>query len=96
MGSTNRLKPEPPSEAGVPEEIPDRSGIEGARLLANDAYPRLRASGFTRRQVRLWAETYVAETASGDLDAFLGWIARQEHAPEAPTVDEDAAETRHG
>jgi hypothetical protein len=78
VGSTNRLRPERPSDTGVQERAPDRSEIEGARLLANDAFPRLRRSGFMRKQIRLWAETYLAEVDSGDLEEFLRWIGHRE------------------
>jgi hypothetical protein len=77
------LKPERPSDAGISEETPDRSGLEGARLLANDAFPVLRRAGFTRRQIRLWAERYVAETGSGDVDGFVRWIEEREAASQA-------------
>jgi hypothetical protein len=78
MDRSREPEPERPRSAGVPEEVPDTSGIEGARLLANEAFPRLKSLGFTRRQVRLWAETYVADEDSGDLESFLAWVRTKE------------------
>lgn len=78
------LEPERPRSAGVEEGAPPRAYIEGARLLANDAFPRLAAQGFTRRQVRLWAEAYLSERSPGDVDDFVGWIAEQEGVEEVP------------
>jgi hypothetical protein len=80
MASSRNLKPERPISAGVEEEIPESSEIEGAMLLTNDAFPRLVRSGFTRQQILLWAETYIAERAAGDLEAFLDWIKQQEQS----------------
>jgi hypothetical protein len=78
MGAHQNPKPERPSAAGVEEEVPESPGIEGARLLANDAFPRLESQGFTRRQVRLWAETYVADGSPGQVDEFVEWIRQRE------------------
>ncbi len=78
MDRSREPKPERPRSAGVPEEVPDTSGIEGARLLANEAFPHLKSLGFTRRQVRMWAETYVADEDSGDLESFLTWVRTKE------------------
>jgi hypothetical protein len=71
--------PERPRDAGVPEEEPAELGQqEGANLLANDARERLHADGFTDTQILKWAETYIAENSSGEVDAFVAWIAAQE------------------
>jgi hypothetical protein len=70
--------PESPSEAGVPEETPELSQIEGARILGNDARERLHADGFTDQQIDEWAETFIAENSSGTVDQFIAWIAAQE------------------
>lgn len=74
------LIPEHPHDAGIPEQVPDLAQIEGARLLANEAVPVLEPMGFARRQVREWAETYIAIEHSGDLDCFLEWVYQQELA----------------
>ena len=72
---TNGPIPQEPSEAGVPEESPaDSTAIEAARVLANDAKDRLEPAGFDDEQLRKWAETYIAERGSGDVDAFIAWI----------------------
>jgi hypothetical protein len=46
--------------------------------LANDARDELRDQGFGDRQIDRWANTYVADHGSGDLETFLAWIAREE------------------
>jgi hypothetical protein len=73
-------EPEPakPEDVGVAEEIPDLPNIEGARLLGNDARERLHADGFDDAQIDAWAETFIAEVGSGEVDEFVEWIARQE------------------
>ena len=73
------LTPEEPHEAGVPEKVADASREEGARVLADEARGRLKDRGFTDRQIREWAETYIAEEGSGSVDGLIDWIARQEH-----------------
>jgi hypothetical protein len=70
--------PESPSDAGVAEEVPELSQIEGARILGNDARSRLHADGFDDAQIDAWAETFIAERSSGTVDEFVAWIARQE------------------
>jgi hypothetical protein len=70
--------PEDPADAGVQEKIPDLGNIEGARLLGNDARRRLHADGFDDEQIDAWAETFIAEVGSGDVDEFVAWIARRE------------------
>ncbi len=56
------------------ERTPDFSRIEGAQLLADQARESLRREGFTDEEIRKWAETFVAERGSGDLDDFLDWV----------------------
>lgn len=78
----HELTPERPADAGVPEEIPDELGqIEGARTLANAARERLRAEGFTDDEIDEWADTFIAETSSGDVEQFIAWIAAREREP---------------
>jgi hypothetical protein len=73
------LIPERPRAASVPEEVPDAtSSIEGARLLANEARRRLRADGFTDSQIDEWAESFVTEVGSGEVDDLVAWIADRE------------------
>ena len=72
------LTPEEPSEAGVPERVADASREEGARVLADEARERLAGRGFTDRQIREWAETYIATEGSGSVDGLVAWIAEKE------------------
>jgi len=74
------LTPEEPHEAGVPEKTADPSREEGARILGDEARERLKGQGFTDQQIREWAETYVADEGSGDVDTFIAWIAEQERS----------------
>jgi hypothetical protein len=67
-----------PEDAGVAEEIPELGQIEGARLLGNEARRRLTRDGFDDAQIDAWAETFIAEVGSGEVDDFVEWIARQE------------------
>lgn len=72
------LKPARPSDEGVEERTPDMSRIAAARVLANEAYDLLAPKGFTDEQLRLWAESYLVEEHSGDLETFLEWMAAME------------------
>lgn len=74
------LTPEEPHDAGVPEESPGFSHLEGAHLLAAEAGARLGDAGFTRQQILEWAESYLAIESSGDVDGFLTWIETQEQS----------------
>lgn len=70
----SHLHPEHPHGAGLEEESPDRSHVEGAELLANQARGILSRFGFTSEQIDEWAETYIAENGSGDVGSFLSWV----------------------
>ena len=70
--------PAKPEDVGVAEEIPELGNIEGARLLGNEARERLHADGFDDEQIDEWAETFIAEVGSGDVDEFVAWIKREE------------------
>lgn len=73
------LTPERPRAAGVPEEVPDAvTAIEGARILANEARDRLRADGFTDTQIDEWADAFIAERGSGEVEDLVAWIAERE------------------
>lgn len=72
------LHPERPAEAGVPEKTPKVPQTEAARILANDARPALKQKGFDDRQIELWANSFVEEEPSGDVEAFLAWIDKQQ------------------
>ncbi len=72
--------PESTEDAGVAEEIPELTAIEGARLLGNDARARLRADGFDDAQIDEWAETFIAQESSGTVEQFVQWIVRKEQS----------------
>jgi hypothetical protein len=72
--------PSSPADVGVPEETPELSEIEGARILGNEARTRLDADGFSAAQIDAWAETFIAEVGSGTVDDFIAWIRRQEQS----------------
>lgn len=79
MSGMTNPDPGAPEEYGIESETPDLAQIEAARLLANDARQQLNARGFSDEQIRLWAETYVAEEGgSADLPDFFNWIDSQE------------------
>lgn len=79
-GTDPDLTAKEPEDAGVSEAEPDASHVEAARLLADQARDRLSAQGFDDDEIRRWAEAYEREEQSGDVDAFIAWIARQERS----------------
>jgi hypothetical protein len=83
----DNLSPERPRRVGVAEAVPGPGGIEGARLLADEARERLGRSGFTDAQIDAWAETYVADEQSGDVEGLVAWIAEQERRHATSAVD---------
>jgi hypothetical protein len=68
------LEAKGPKEVGVEKRPPDFSRIEGAQLLADQARESLRGEGSTDDEIRKWAETFVAERGSGELEDFLKWV----------------------
>lgn len=84
MPKTARPEPVRPSEVGVSEREPEPMQIEAARLLANDAKPRLHTAGFDDEQIREWANAYIAQHGGGDVDGFVRWIAASEGLPIPP------------
>lgn len=72
------LIPEHPEDAGLERHIPDSSHFEGAELLANEARPLLRQKGFDDDEILEWAETYIADVGSGDVESFIEWTAARE------------------
>lgn len=70
--------PEKPQDAGVQKKTPEMMDIEAAETLANQARDRLRPRGFEDDQISQWAETFVAEVDSGDVDQFIAWIDRRQ------------------
>lgn len=80
MADPSDLVPEEPEEAGVPEREPDSAHVEGAQVLADEAEEVLGPQGFGHDQIREWAESYIAERGSGDVDDFVEWIRAKERA----------------
>jgi hypothetical protein len=78
---TPALEAEHPHDAGLQEETPDQSHIEGAELLANQSRAILHRLGFTDDEINEWALTYIAENRTGDVETFLAWISVMEIAP---------------
>lgn len=75
---TPDTEPQHPEEAGVTKKTPELAQIEAGNILAANARPRLEGRGFDDDQIERWAQTYVAEVGSGDVDSFLGWIEEQQ------------------
>lgn len=78
--SDQDLVPEEPEDAGVDDPGADASRMEGAYLLAEEVGPRLRARGFTDKQVLDWAKAFLRVEHSGGDAELLGWIRKQEQA----------------
>jgi len=74
----NDIEPDRPEEAGVEEATPSSMQVEGAHVLADDAKPLLEGKGFSDDQIRRWADTYIADVGSGDVDSFIAWIDEQQ------------------
>ena len=70
--------PQHPENFGVPTEVPELAQIEGAHLLANKARPFLKGCGFTDQQILEWADTFIANVGSGDVESFIQWIHERE------------------
>lgn len=68
------IEPQHPEESGVAKKTPELAQIEAGSVLAADAKERLKGRGFSDDQIERWAQTYVAESGSGDVEAFLQWI----------------------
>jgi hypothetical protein len=66
------------SEPGQPQ--PEAAEVESARLLANQARPRLEEDGFSFDDIRRLADEYVALDLGQDLEAFVRW-AREKGRP---------------
>jgi hypothetical protein len=89
-------EPDPPARAtdvdkqdpATPEQAPqpEAAEVESARLLANQARPRLRAEGFGDQRIDELASAFIARDAGESLEGFLRW-ARAE-GPVPPAGDE--------
>ena len=75
--------PDPPARAtdvdkqdpATPDQAPQpkASEVESARLLANEARPRLRAEGFGDQRIDELASAFIATDVSESLEDFLRW-----------------------
>ncbi len=73
------LTPTDPEDAGVEEKTPEQlTAIEASRTLADASRSTLCDAGFDDDQIDAWADTFIAEFGSGDVDTFVNWIRRQE------------------
>ena len=76
--TSQHLSVKEPAAVGVEQRLAGPGGEEGARILADGATEQLSRKGFTPRQIRLWAEAYIASHSSGDVNGLIDWIAHQE------------------
>lgn len=82
MSDQDAPRPADPEEVGIPERRPPFSRTEGAHVLASKAREPLEPSGFTEQQILEWAEVFIDEEGSGDVDAFVAWIRDREEEAE--------------
>lgn len=54
------------------------SVLLGARLLANEAGPKLRALDFDDEQINTWADAYIERFGAGSVQQFVSWIKHQQ------------------
>lgn len=73
------LTPTDPEDTGVEEKTPEQlTAIEASRTLADEARAALCDAGFADEQIDAWADTFIAEFGSGDVETFIEWIRRAE------------------
>jgi hypothetical protein len=70
-GPLREEKTDAESPAGSPQ--PEAAEVESARLLMNDARPRLRALGLDDERIRRLADRFIAEDRGQDPDVFVDW-----------------------
>jgi hypothetical protein len=74
------VAPDRPEDEGLSEpELPEVD-IEGARLLANEARPRLTARGFDDDEIEAWVRLYFEQQHEGSVDGLLAFIADEQAA----------------
>jgi hypothetical protein len=59
------------SDPGYPQ--PQAAEVESARLLANQARPRLHAEGFSDQDIDRLADDFIAEDRGEQTGAFIDW-----------------------
>jgi hypothetical protein len=89
-------EPDPPARAtevdkqdpATPERAPqpEAAEVESARLLANQARPRLRAEGFGDQRIDELASAFIARDAGESLEDFLRWARAEGQVPPAGDV----------
>jgi hypothetical protein len=78
------VHPDAPEEEGLTEpELPEVD-VEGARLLANEARPRLLADGFDDDQILAWVRVYFEQGHEGTVDGLVDFIASEQAAGRRP------------
>ena len=81
---TDPVQPEFPEQEGLTEpELPEVD-VEGARLLANEARPRLHADGFTDDEIDAWVRVYFEQGHEGTVEGLVAFIAAEEAAGRKP------------
>ena len=79
------LEPEKRADDPEPGEVqPEAAEVESARLLANQAAPRLRDTGLSDDDVRRLADEFIARDRSEDLDTFVAWARDHRGGPPRP------------
>ena len=68
-------KQEPGTPAAAPEPVD--AEVESARLLANQARPRLAAEGFGDERIDELASAFIARDLGESLEGFLRWARAQ-------------------
>jgi hypothetical protein len=86
-------EPDPPARAtevdkqdpATPEQAPqpEAAEVESARLLANQARPRLGAEGFGDQRIDELASAFIAMDVGESLEGFLRWARAQGAVPQA-------------
>jgi hypothetical protein len=69
--ATNVDKQDPATPDHTPQ--PEAAEVESARLLANQARPRLAAAGFSDQRIDTLASAYIAQDVGESLEEFLRW-----------------------
>jgi hypothetical protein len=81
-------RPDDETKAGASdapgEPHPKDTEVESARLLANEAAPRLEREVMDADEVRRAADSFIAAGNEGDVDRFIHWV-RQRREPQGDT-----------
>ncbi len=78
------VQPDLPEHEGLVEpELPEVD-IEGARLLANEARPRLQDRGFDDDEIEAWVRVYFEQDHEGSVDGLVAFIASEQAAGRTP------------